>query len=113
MEKLQIEHIMPQSGGDAKNLSQDWKNILGDNYESVYSKYLHTLGNLTSTGYNPELGMKSFDNKKRFLRDSHLELNKYFENINSWNEAEIIKRAETLAKIALNVWRNLKDAIYE
>ena len=57
--------------------------------------------------------MKSFDNKKKFLRDSHLESNKYFENINSWNEREIIKRAEALVKIALNVWRNLKDAIYE
>jgi hypothetical protein len=57
--------------------------------------------------------MKSFDNKKKFLMHSHLESNKYFENINSWNEREIIKRAEALAKIALNVWRNLKDATYE
>jgi uncharacterized protein with ParB-like and HNH nuclease domain len=112
MENLQVEHIMPQSGGDEKKLSQDWKNMLGDNYAYTYSKYLHTLGNLTLTGMNPELGMKSFENKKRLLSDSHLELNKYFENINSWNEAEIIKRAEKLAKIALNVWRNLEDAIY-
>jgi hypothetical protein len=29
------------------------------------------------------------------------------------NERAIIKRAEALAKIALNVWRNLKDATYE
>jgi len=47
--------------------------------------------------------MKSFDNKKKFLMHSHLESNKYFENINSWNERKIIKRAEALAKIALNV----------
>ncbi len=107
-ENLQIEHIMPQSGGNTENLPQDWKTMLGNNYESVYSKYLHTLGNLTLTGYNQELGMKSFENKKRLLRESHLELNKYFANITTWNETEIVRRAEALAKIALSIWGNLK-----
>jgi hypothetical protein len=52
--------------------------------------------------------MKSFDNKKKFLRDSHLESNKYFENINSWNEGAIIKRAEALAKNSIKCLEELK-----
>ncbi len=106
-EKLQIEHIMPQSGGDAENLPQDWKLMLGDNYESVYSKYLHTLGNLTLTGYNPELGTKSFNDKKNLLEKSNLELNKYFEKVNTWNGTKITERAEELSKIALSIWNGV------
>ncbi|WP_455259169.1 GmrSD restriction endonuclease domain-containing protein [Ruminococcus sp.] len=38
---------------------------VGDNYDMVYEAYLHTLGNLTITGYNSELGTKSFNEKKK------------------------------------------------
>ena len=41
-----IEHVMPQT------LSKEWKDGLGKNYETIHDKYLHTLLNLTLTGYN-------------------------------------------------------------
>ena len=41
-----IEHIMPQT------LNGEWKNMLGDNYEEIQEKYLHTFANLTLTGIN-------------------------------------------------------------
>ena len=43
--------------------------MLGENWEQVHDKYLHTLGNLTLTGYNSELGDKPFDVKKNMLEN--------------------------------------------
>ena len=60
---LSIEHIMPQN----RNLSKSWQAMLGDNWEYVRDRYLHTLGNLTLTGYNSELGDKPFEDKKELL----------------------------------------------
>ena len=44
---LTIEHILPQ-----KENAVIWKKEVGDDYRRVYEIYLHTLGNLTITGYN-------------------------------------------------------------
>src|SRR5690606_8808051 len=51
IEEWTIEHIMPQN----ENLSNEWREMLGENWQEVQSRYLHTIGNLTLTGYNPEL----------------------------------------------------------
>ena len=69
-DNLTIEHIMPQN----KNLSTAWQKMLGDNWETVRDRYLHTLGNLTLTGYNSELGDRPFHEKQALLEeaDSHV-----------------------------------------
>jgi Protein of unknown function (DUF1524) len=54
-----IEHIMPQN----RNLPPIWRQELGDRWEEVQQKYLHTIGNLTVTAYNSELGDLSFFRK--------------------------------------------------
>lgn len=105
---LQIEHIMPQASGESESLPDVWKEMLGSRYPEVHSKFLHTLGNLTLTGYNPELGQKSFDEKKQLYKKSHITLNDYFENIREWNEDEIQKRAEILADQALDLWKTIE-----
>ena len=64
IDNLSIEHIMPQNN----NISQEWQKMLGENWATVKDKYLHTLGNLTLTGYNTELGDRPFDKKKKKLR---------------------------------------------
>lgn len=53
-----IEHIMPQT------LSGEWKAMLGDNFEEIQEKYLHTFANLTLTGINSELSNKPFAVKR-------------------------------------------------
>ena len=60
IENYTIEHIMPQN----KNLSPRWRNDLGEHWEEIHQKYLHTIGNLTITGYNSELGYLSFPEKR-------------------------------------------------
>lgn len=101
---LTIEHIMPRAGGYAENLPDEWKKMLGENYEDIYLDYVDTLGNLTLTGYNPELSDSPFPKKKKLLSKSHVELNKYFTDSNKWTKDEIVKRSEYLADIALKVW---------
>ncbi len=98
-----IEHIMPQN----RNLSETWKNELGENWEIIHSKYLHTPGNLTFTGYNPELSDRSFLEKRDMkggFSDSPIRLNKELAKLSNWNEKNIVERAEKLAEKACKIW---------
>jgi len=97
------EHIMPQN----PNLSAEWRKDLGEHWKDIQSRYLHTLGNLTLTGYNPELSDKSFLEKRNMkggFADSPIRLNRDLASLSIWNEAEIQKRAQVLAGIVTQVW---------
>ena len=72
-EDLTIEHVMPQT------LSEWWQEHIGENWEDTHDLYLHTLGNLSLTAYNTELSNDDFPIKQETLRESHLEINKFFE----------------------------------
>ena len=98
-----IEHIVPQN----ENLSQQWKQALGQKWKEVQEKYLHTLGNLTLTGYNSEYKDKFFTEKKEMkggFKESPLRVNEGLRQIETWGENEIKDRAKQLAKKALTVW---------
>ena len=98
-----IEHIMPQN----ENLSSEWRLALGPDWQLIHSKYLHTLGNLTLTGYNSEYSDKSFIEKRDMeggFSLSPLSLNSDVGNADDWNEISIKDRADRLAKIAWDVW---------
>jgi uncharacterized protein with ParB-like and HNH nuclease domain/alkylated DNA nucleotide flippase Atl1 len=98
-----IEHIMPQN----EKLSPVWQNMLGPDWQDVQARLLHTLGNLTLTGYNPELSDKPFVEKRDMaggFRDSHLQLNKELAGLDTWDEGEILKRADRLAQQAVALW---------
>jgi len=101
-ENSSIEHIMPQ------NLTKDWENELGSNYEEIHGIYLHTLGNLTLTPYNSELGDKSFFDKKTcdngFCK-SKLTLNEGLCELDRWTDKEIIDRTKQLSKKIINIWQ--------
>jgi len=104
VENYTLEHIMPQN----KNLAKEWKNDLGGNWMVVQDKYLHTVGNLTLTGYNPELSDKPFLEKRNMeggFADSPIRLNGSLANLEHWNEEEILKRANTLADKACEIWK--------
>lgn len=103
VETLSIEHIMPQT------LTEQWQDYLGDDWEVTHDLFLHTLGNLTLTGYNSELSNYDFDTKRNYFLDSNIELNKYFHNINTWKRNDIENRAEYLSNIVLNIWPYFGD----
>lgn len=96
---LTIEHILPQ-----KENAAVWKAEVGDDYNSVYEVYLHTLGNLTITGHNSELGTKPFTEKKKIIRENSKAniLNKEVLSAEKWNEASILNRAKMLSFVILN-----------
>lgn len=103
VEEYTIEHILPQN----KNLPEKWQQDLGNNWKEIQEKYLHTLGNLTLTGYNSEYRDKPFHDKcnmEHGFRDSPLRLNKSLSNINIWNEQSIQKRAAELSERAISIW---------
>ena len=95
---LTIEHIMPQ-----KENAAVWKKEIGDNYSSVYEVYLHTLGNLTITGFNSELGTKSFNEKKKIINENSKAniLNKDVLSSDKWNETSILNRANILSDMLI------------
>ena len=97
-----IEHVMPQ------NLTEEWRKELGENWEEVHEKYLHTIGNLTLTGYNAELSNRPFTDKwSDVFIDSPLRLNQSLAKADKWNEAAIQIRSEQLYQIALEIWADL------
>ena len=102
-DKLSIEHVMPQT------LNEDWKDDLGEDWAITHELLRHTIGNLTLTAYNPELSNDTFEKKKEQLKNSHLELNKYFQSRTSWCREDIEERSEHLADIALQVWSYFGD----
>lgn len=103
IDEYTIEHIMPQN----TNLSADWKAELGSEWERIQKTYLHTLGNLTLTGYNSEYSDRPFSEKRDMdggFAESPLKLNKEVGKKEKWTEEEILNRAEILSNKASNVW---------
>ena len=94
-----IEHVMPQT------LSDGWKEYLGDRYLEIHERWLDTLGNLTLTGYNTELGNALFSEKKERLQNTHFELSKSILKKAVWKSEEIKERGEYLAQLALKRWQ--------
>ncbi|GAA8005896.1 DUF262 and DUF1524 domain-containing protein [Helicobacter pylori] len=98
---LTIEHIMPQK------LTEEWEKDLGENFQEIHDKYLHTIGNLTLTGYNPEYSNKSFQEKQgmeKGFKQSPLRLNQSLKDLEPFGEEKIKKRANDLADLALKIW---------
>jgi hypothetical protein len=110
--KVTIEHIMPQT------LNQKWKDSLGENWQDIYDKYLHTFANLTLTGYNSSYGNHTFAEKKEGytivkdgetiqvhgLKDSAFRLSDYLKSCDNWTETEMKERGDILLKKFLKLW---------
>jgi len=99
-----IEHIMPQ----CNPLPECWVNEIGDNWQEVFDNKLHTIGNLTLTGYNSSLSNRSFVDKKNLdpggFSVTNLSLNILVREAPIWNEEVIIQRAKVLSGKACEIW---------
>ncbi len=92
-QKCNIEHIMPQT------LTPKWERDLGENFKAIHEKYLHTIGNLTLTGYNSEYSNNSFQEKRDMengFKQSSLKLNQSLKDLEVFGEKEIKERANNL-----------------
>lgn len=96
-----IEHVMPQK------LNQAWRLELDANFGEIHEKYLHTIGNLTLTGYNSEYSNSPFKEKRDMEKgfcQSHLYLNESLCKTEQWNLSAILTRAKELAVKACEIW---------
>jgi len=104
VDEYTIEHILPQN----EQLPAAWKTALGPEWERIQKTWLHTLGNLTLTGYNSEYGDRTFVEKRDHpdggFKVSPLKLNAGLGQLDAWNEDTIKTRAGKLADQALEVW---------
>ena len=96
--ELTIEHVMPQTVTDW------WKEHLGEDWASTHDYWLHTVGNLTLTGYNPDLSNSDYPSKRAILKKSHVELSRHFADVERWDETAIGQRGESLADRAIAIW---------
>jgi uncharacterized protein with ParB-like and HNH nuclease domain/predicted transport protein len=110
VEDYTIEHILPQN----KALPQEWQTELGPEWQRIQQTWLHTLGNLTLTGYNGEYSDRPFVYKRDQVIDkdgnpvgfahSPLKLNLGLGKVVMWDETAIKARADRLAADAAKVW---------
>lgn len=104
VDEYSIEHILPQN----ENLSVAWQGALGPEWQRIQQTWLHTLGNLTLTGYNSEYSDRAFPEKRDMaggFKQSPLRLNEGLGLVDVWDEAAIQNRAERLASLAVGVWQ--------
>ena len=107
VDEYTIEHILPQN----ENLSAAWQMALGPDWRRVQHEWLHTIGNLTLTGYNSEYSDRTFAEKRGMkggFAESPLRLNAGLGQQTEWDEAAIMQRADRLADTAVGVWPSPK-----
>ncbi len=104
-----IEHILPQG----ENITKDWLDMIagGDIEEAkeIRDKYVHTIGNLTLTGYNSQLSNMPFTKKRdRVNKEGNpvgykngLFLNDKLKGLNSWKTENIIERNNYLISLII------------
>lgn len=98
LQNAQVEHVMPQTLNDA------WRTALGPDAERVHTDWLHRPGNLTLSGYNPELWNHPFDVKRRRYADSNIVLTREIASSEVWTEEQIRSRGERMAAAAAEIW---------
>ena len=98
---ISIEHIMPQT------LSDKWKDALGEEWERIHQQYLHTMANLTLTGYNSQYSNLTFLEKRdmeKGFNDSAFRLNNYVKSCDQWTEVEMKQRQHDLLEVFMRLW---------
>jgi len=104
IDEYTIEHIMPQN----ENLSHAWKSELGPDWGRIHATLLHTLGNLTLTGYNSEYSDRPFAEKRDMeggFKHSPLKLNQGLGALDRWDENAINHRAQRISGLAVDIWK--------
>lgn len=103
-ETLTVEHVMPRTS------TAEWRRSLtedlapDENVEDAYEALVHTLGNLTLTGYNSELGNEPFPVKRARLAKSGITMNQRIAACHRWGRTEIHARADALADRIISIW---------
>ncbi|WP_420121764.1 GmrSD restriction endonuclease domain-containing protein [Nakamurella sp.] len=104
LKNLTIEHVLPQklTAAGEKELALDLAD--GEDVGLVHESLVHTLGNLTLTGYNQSLSNSPFGIKREKLAASGLAMNKEIAAQDRWGRTEILDRGRRLAERIATIW---------
>jgi hypothetical protein len=105
LDDAQVEHIMPQT------LNEAWKTTLGATADVIHKDWLHTPGNLTLSGYNPELWNHDFQTKRKRYAESNIVLTRELASKPDWGEDAIRERGRRLAAEAAAIWDGPKESV--
>ena len=99
-DRLTVEHVMPQK------LTREWKQALGEAAEEIHGRHSDRLPNLTLSGdvTNTEMGTGTFAAKCEVYRKSSIGITRSLADETEWNEEALERRAEFLARRALDRW---------
>ena len=96
---LNVEHVMPQTE------TKYWSKYVNEN--SIYEEVVNHIGNLTlvDSKDNSSMSNRNFESKKQVLNKSrHIKMNEDILNKENWNEDEILKRSDALAKEFIKIF---------
>jgi len=106
--RLTIEHLLPVEW------ERHWPLVIReDNADAqadalrLRNSALHTIGNLTllTKELNPSVSNGPWSKKREeILKHSALNLNRAFQNIDTWNESRIEQRSKDLLSLAITIW---------
>lgn len=97
-----VEHVMPQT------LTGGWIDYLEQHGEEdpidMHARLRHSIGNLTLTCENPELGQMSFAEKQEIYKNDIMKMNDDVASLDCWGETEILERGRVLLARAAEIW---------
>jgi uncharacterized protein with ParB-like and HNH nuclease domain len=108
-----VEHVFPQG----RNIPKEWIDMIAngnkDEAKKIQEEMVHTIGNLTLTGYNSQLSNMSFKDKRDRVDKSGknvgykngLFLNKDLAEANTWNKDSIKQRSDFLIDEAIKIFK--------
>lgn len=108
-ESTQLEHIIPQTIRSRKTKEEqgDWEKYLGVKERKNHKHFVHNIGNLTLLGetLNIKASNNPFESKKKFYKTSSFKITKEISRLPDFKFAQVQKRGQDLAKIALKIWK--------
>lgn len=108
---LTIEHVLPQTLTDATRDAFAAGLPAEADIAYEHERVVHTLGNLTLTGYNSELSNRSFESKKLLLAESGLFMNGQIAKHDCWRAEEIEARGTELAEQIIKLWPGPNESL--
>lgn len=106
-----MEHVFPQG----PNVPKAWEDMVGgpEQVAMIRNELLHSLGNLTLTGYNSSLSNRKFEDKRDYTNEkgrhtgfrNGLSLNADLADANAWTADQMRERRQRLAGQAFDLFR--------
>lgn len=108
---LTIEHVLPQTLSDP--VREEFAEGFAADADIAYEheRVVHTIGNLTLSGYNSELSNKPFEEKRELLAGSGVAMNQAIAAHPSWGVDEINARGAGLAERIIELWPGPDESI--